>query len=394
MSAIETELWIWYPITLVVVGARIVSRRLLFGSFKKLQLDDYLMLVAVVTFTILIVGVRILSYTETNLIDPSQPVDLTPDDIAERVYGSKMVIVVEQMQIMTIWIVKTCLLIMYSRLTTSLNQNIVVKAVAVYVACGFVIMEILFFGVWCRPFWHYWEVPTDNLNCSAEHNHMITNAVLNISSDIMIISLPMPVFIQAQLPLKRKAILCAVFALGSFTILSAILNKYYSFSETYGTDWIFWYIREAATAIITSCLPLCWTLMQRLFRVGSFNGKSSGQRTGEATSRFRSAYGNLTSRAREENRRKDDLDGLDVSPSESQEQINPSYGIPLKIYQHNEVRVTSEEVDTQNGLQISPEPSRQAAMAAQTGLPEGMNSEKKSSEDAGLGVVTTIHHSL
>jgi len=47
---------------------------------------------------------------------------------------------------------------------------------------------------------------------------MITNAVINISSDIMIIILPMPVFLQSQLPLKRKIILCGIFALGIFTV--------------------------------------------------------------------------------------------------------------------------------------------------------------------------------
>jgi hypothetical protein len=64
--------------------------------------------------------VRILSDTPTNLINPADMVDidsLTPEDIAERMFGSKMVLVVEQMQVTTIWIVKACLLIMYGRLT-------------------------------------------------------------------------------------------------------------------------------------------------------------------------------------------------------------------------------------------------------------------------------------
>jgi hypothetical protein len=47
---------------------------------------------------------------------------------------------------------------------------------------------------------------------------MITNAVFNISTDIMIIFLPMPVLFQSQLPLKRKLTLASVFALGSFTV--------------------------------------------------------------------------------------------------------------------------------------------------------------------------------
>lgn len=110
-------------------------------------------------------------------------VDLTDEeDMANRVFGSKIVIVVEQMQIFLIWSVKVCLLIMYSRLTyehplhtspvmstkltgryrTSLKQHLFVKITAGYVALSFVVMEVLFFAAWCRPFWHYWQVPTDN----------------------------------------------------------------------------------------------------------------------------------------------------------------------------------------------------------------------------------------
>lgn len=60
---------------------------------------------------------NILAKTNTNLIDPAHPADLTPQDVSERIYGSKLVLVVEQMQIITVWLVKCCLLIMYARLT-------------------------------------------------------------------------------------------------------------------------------------------------------------------------------------------------------------------------------------------------------------------------------------
>jgi hypothetical protein len=53
-----------------------------------------------------------------------------------------MVLVVEQMQCLTIWMVKACILIMYHRLTMSLRQNLAVKIVAGYV-----------FLSRCPPFW-------------------------------------------------------------------------------------------------------------------------------------------------------------------------------------------------------------------------------------------------
>jgi hypothetical protein len=69
------------------------------------------------TYTVVIVGINIVSNTASNLIDPSEHVMLTPEELRRRRFGSKMVLVVEQMQITTVWLVKTCFLIMYYRLT-------------------------------------------------------------------------------------------------------------------------------------------------------------------------------------------------------------------------------------------------------------------------------------
>lgn len=60
---------------------------------------------------------NIVSKTSSNLIDPNDTTQRTPENIKERVFGSKMVLVVEQMQCITIWLVKACLLLMYHRLT-------------------------------------------------------------------------------------------------------------------------------------------------------------------------------------------------------------------------------------------------------------------------------------
>ncbi|KAI0005600.1 hypothetical protein F4779DRAFT_49335 [Xylariaceae sp. FL0662B] len=334
--------WTWYAVTWAVVIARMTSRRVLFGSFKKLQTDDALMLFAMMTDTVLMACMTILSHTPSNLIDPNDHTVLTPEDIQERVLGSKMVLVVEQMQILTIWAIKGCLLILYGRLTMSLKQNIAVKIVSVYVVLGFVVMEILYLGVWCRPFNQYWAVPPNSTQCSAATNHLILNAVLNISSDIMIILIPMPVFLQVQLPPKRKAILCCIFALGIFTILSAILNKYYSFTEPFGASWTFWYIRESSTAILTANLPLTWTLLQRIFNIRSFNARYTNQRMSEARSRLRSIYVNQRSVSTRHCE-------SEITRSESQEEINKTYGVPLKIYRQHEVRITSEAGDVEAG---------------------------------------------
>ncbi|KAI8718098.1 hypothetical protein NCS52_00887800 [Fusarium sp. LHS14.1] len=339
MSAFVTEIWTWYALTWVIVICRMISRRMLLGSIKKLQVEDYLMLFAMITDTVLMVGMSIVSKTSSNLIDPNDKHVMSQAEIDERVHGSKWVLVVEQMQIITIWTMKYCLLLMYNRLTMSLRQNIAVKFVAGYVTLGLVLMEILYLGVWCRPFNQFWAVPPKNTQCATQTNHLIVNTVLNISSDVMIILIPMPIFLKSQLPLKRKLVLIGVFALGAFTILSAILSKFYSFNEPFGSNWTFWYVRESSTALLTSNLPYIWTLLRRLFNLGSFNGSSYGKRSTNPSTAFRSNFTNHRSGVRSQVR----AEGGTLHRLDSEEQINATYSMPLKIYQKHEVEISSEE---------------------------------------------------
>ena len=105
---------------------------------------------------------NIVAHLDTNLMLPSDIPTLTPSSVKSRIHGSKLVLVVEQSMIMTIWGCKFCLLLMYNKLTFGLKQQLAVKIVACYVVTGLVVMEILYFGVWCRPFHEYWAVPTNN----------------------------------------------------------------------------------------------------------------------------------------------------------------------------------------------------------------------------------------
>jgi hypothetical protein len=166
-------------------------------------------------------------------------------------------------------------------------------------------MEVLYFGVWCRPFNQYWAVPTNssrfNLGaymlqrltrteqCSAATNHLITNAVFNISSDFIILSIPMPLLFKVRLPKKNKFILVGIFMVGAFTagctnilwastdfpqLVAAALNKYYSFSNPYGVEWTRWYLRESFTALLCANLPLTYPLIQRVFNLRNWSSHS------------------------------------------------------------------------------------------------------------------------
>lgn len=105
---------------------------------------------------------NIVAHLDTNLMLPSDIPLLTATSIASRIHGSKLVLVVEQCMIMTQWGCKICLLLLYNKLTMGLKQQWAVRIVGAYVVINWIIMESLYFGVWCQPFNQYWAVPVAN----------------------------------------------------------------------------------------------------------------------------------------------------------------------------------------------------------------------------------------
>ncbi|KAK5136907.1 hypothetical protein LTR08_001829 [Meristemomyces frigidus] len=235
------------------------------GKFKRFQLDDYVMGCILCFYTALIPTINIVRFSSSNLLPPGFDVaGLSQQDVHKREYGSKLILVVEQCQIVSIWGAKACLILMYMRLTTLRREHIAIKLLAAYVAFGFCFMEIFYFGVWCRPFQAYWAVPTPSVQCDAATNHLITNAVLNLSSDCIMIAIGLPMFLKLKLPWRKKIPLIGIFSLGFFVILAAILNKIYSFSQPFGALWTYWYVRESSTALLVANLPFVWTLWRRI----------------------------------------------------------------------------------------------------------------------------------
>ncbi|RMZ79015.1 hypothetical protein DV737_g3644, partial [Chaetothyriales sp. CBS 132003] len=278
MTNFKVESYIWLLVVVCIVIGRFIARIWHLKSVKRLQIEDGLMLFLTCLYIVLIVFLNVDLTVSTNLIDPAHPVDLTPQEIKKRTWGSKTVLLVEQCMCAIQWGTKACLLLLYWRLTQNLMQGYVVKAAAIYVAVTYIVMDILYFAVWCRPFYEYWATPSDNQQCTTALHHLITNLVFNLTSDILIMSIPLPLFIKVKLELKRKLLLVFPFIFGFFTMICAILSKHASFTNPYSSEWVFWYCREASTAMIVANMPYSWSLIRRAFRLKSFFG-ASGERS-------------------------------------------------------------------------------------------------------------------
>ncbi|RFU30236.1 hypothetical protein B7463_g6079, partial [Scytalidium lignicola] len=307
-----------------------VARWVQLGSIKKFQLDDGLMLFVAVTFTGVVISTNQVATHESNYLPPDEIAHLSPEEVASAVWGSKMNLVLEEFTLTTVWLTKACILLMYSRLTLGLRQNFAVKCVGCYCAFGYVLVQVLYLAVWCRPIQQYWAVPVKDEQCASYRNHMITATVFNVSSDLMMLLIPLPMLITSRLPLKRKLVLCGVFGLGIFVILAAILNRYYNFHNNYSLIFLNWYVGEVATAVFVANIPLCWPLLRRVFALGTFGGsKRSRSNTNSNFNQPRSSaglYGMATSRQRRDRLSLDSESRVGLG--ESEERIAGSWKKP------------------------------------------------------------------
>ncbi|KJK68265.1 hypothetical protein P875_00076281 [Aspergillus parasiticus SU-1] len=274
-----------------------ISQRIAKGSWKRLQIDDYIMCFTAITYTGAMVSINQVGWVNSR---PEVHADeITPHAQELLIWGNKMCFAMEQFCTATTWLVKCCLLIIYSRLTYLLKEHTIVQIVAIYVGLSYILIEILLCAVWCQPIEAYWAPNVnDDFQCSTYFNHMIVSAVFNISSDLVMLCIPLPLFIRSHLRLGKKLAVCGVFGLGFVVILMAILNRYYSLSTVGSMVFMRWYAAEISTAVYVANLPLMWPLIRVVFHLQTPNPSSYPER-GQATprsapQRARAAIRNIT----------------------------------------------------------------------------------------------------
>ncbi|PNY26556.1 Uncharacterized protein TCAP_03509 [Tolypocladium capitatum] len=283
-TSLAIESWILYALGAAAVVCRLLSRRIRLGKWRDLMVDDYLMIFALVNFTGVVVCINEVAQNGSNYMPSEEAAALTPEGVSQAVYGSIMTFVLEIFTLTATWTVKACLLILYARLTwvpltfppalvpppadppsrsnTLTKQHMLVKIASVYCAVTYVLVIFLLVFYWCSPTYEYWAVPVRSMQCATYYHHMIFATACNISSDLLLLFIPIPITIKTRLPAKKKIILCCILGLGVFNILAAILNRYYNFSMPNSYVFLFWYVAEVGIAMLVGNLPLCWPILR------------------------------------------------------------------------------------------------------------------------------------
>ncbi|KAF1359565.1 hypothetical protein EJ07DRAFT_166128 [Lizonia empirigonia] len=292
--------WTLYGIGTLTILTRTIARWRRVRSPSQFAINDWLMLTAVPLFyTGLIVCLNeIAEGGGSNLFLPEEFSTFTQQDIDERIKGSKIVIVSEQCMLNVIWVLKACMLFMFARMTSGTTHIKWIRLLAIYVAVGWIAVQIAIFTA-CTPFQGYWAVPVSNPQCTTLQHFAIVQASFNLSSDILILALPIPMVMSLSLPTKQKIGLGILFSMGTFVIVAAILTKIYNLSDVYDTAYMLWYTREASVAVYVANLPSIWPLLREHLRF--LRDHTNSYVTGESRMPrygYGSQYGNLSKHQR------------------------------------------------------------------------------------------------
>ncbi|EFQ30181.1 uncharacterized protein GLRG_05325 [Colletotrichum graminicola M1.001] len=249
---------------LYALGMTFLLLRMLGGVFYY-QVDDYLEILAAFFFTVLLVTLNmVVDKGGSNLFTPEQFSTFTPKDIKARVAGSKIVLVSEQAMLNVIYVLKACVLILYTRLTLDLAAQRFVRYLAVYVAVGWAATQITMFAA-CRPFSGYWAVPPPDPQCATLERYAILQGFFNITSDVLMLLVPLPLVSRMRISWRQKAVLVFIFSLGLCVVVAALLTKIFNLRDPYSPEYMLWYVREASVAMCVSNLPLVWPLLREWF---------------------------------------------------------------------------------------------------------------------------------
>ncbi|KAF1932253.1 uncharacterized protein M421DRAFT_54351 [Didymella exigua CBS 183.55] len=336
---LKSQSWTMYGIGMFTIVVRTIARWRRVRSPSQFAIDDWLMATAVPLFyTGLVVCLNTIAQGGgSNLFPPGQLSTFTEQEIQERIKGSKIVIVSEQCMLNVIWSLKACMLLMFARMTSGTRHIKWIKIVAIYVFVGWVAVQIAFFTA-CMPFSGYWAIPVSNPQCTTLQHFAIVQATFNLSSDVLIIAVPIPMVVSLNLPIRQKIGLGVLFSMGTFVIIAAILTKVYNLSNVYDTAYMLWYTREASVAVYVANLPGIWPLAREHIRF--LRDHTNSYITGQSRMPpygYGSNYGNLSKQQRSHIR----VTVTDVEPDEVE--LKDSYNRPGARSIHSSPSLTGKD---------------------------------------------------
>ncbi|CAI7665647.1 uncharacterized protein N7487_008003 [Penicillium crustosum] len=273
MEGFNTEAFTLLGVAIAIIGLRTTARWIMVGP-KGFQADDYLMIVACVVYGLetgaaYMVGAWFMGLANNSMTD-EQRKQLSPDseEYRLRVGGSKVQVAGWSLYTLLLWLLKTCMAIFYSRLTAGLvNMRIRIHIAYVLIAVTYIatICSILF---GCHPMEKNWQIdpnPGNYCQPAVSKIDIYVTVVLNVATDLYLISIPAPMLVKARLKWREKLELLVLFSGGLFVMMAGILRCVLILTagangaQQAGS----WACRETFVAVVIGNIPMIYPLVRR-----------------------------------------------------------------------------------------------------------------------------------
>ncbi|CAI7594279.1 unnamed protein product [Penicillium glandicola] len=290
MEAFNIEAFTLLGIAIVIIGLRTTARWIMVGP-KGFQADDYLMPVACVVYGLetgaaYVVGAWFMGFANNSMTDEERKA-LSPDseEYRLRVGGSKVQVAGWSLYTLLLWLLKTCMAVFYSRLTAGLvYMRIRIHIAYVLIAITYIatICSILF---GCHPIDKNWQIypnPGNYCQPAVSKIDIYVTVVLNVVTDIYLISIPTPMLVKARLKWQEKLELLILFSGGLFVMMAGILRCVLILTagangaQQAGS----WACRETFVAVVIGNVPMIYPLIRRFTkRAGLYISSRGGSQS-------------------------------------------------------------------------------------------------------------------
>ncbi|KAK3398700.1 hypothetical protein B0T20DRAFT_215800 [Sordaria brevicollis] len=142
-------------------------------------------------------------------------VRLSEENIRRKTIASGLVLLSRVLYALTLWILKYAILEFFKRLNVSWERSYEITLVFIRVTLVTTFVAVIISDVVeCRPFHLYWQVfPDPGGQCRQGYAQLITMAVCNIITDLLLVFFPIPMIIRSQMSVTRKIQLVLLFSL-------------------------------------------------------------------------------------------------------------------------------------------------------------------------------------
>ncbi|TVY34904.1 hypothetical protein LSUB1_G006825 [Lachnellula subtilissima] len=292
------ELWTEYGIGMLVFATRFFARYKTVG-LRGFAWDDLFSFIAMLLWCSDAITFQIINSFGSFVGLNDQTAEALSNHTAARYkVGSQALFCAWISYVSLIWSLKASLLFFYSRLTLGLWQTKLVKVMA-YISFVAYIAVMLELFVHCTPIQKNWQIkPYPGDKCAVTVSSYVLCAILNVSTDIGILAIPLPIVWKVKIPMRRKIVIGLLLSSGIFVITAAILRCVLTLAESshIGVSTI-WALRETFVSLIAISAPAIKPLFNKNSWIGSAsskNGASSGRFKKFGGSKLSGVTGNQT----------------------------------------------------------------------------------------------------